>query len=165
MKAVVDGLPERDPAAHRRRFDRQALGDLVYLIAWEAGRPVGLVMLATETREEPQWRDRFGCAEVWDLFVPERRRRRGVGLALMEGLERTAAARGFRRVGLSTGTAGDASSAAARRLYESMGYRDVAGGPWIESWSWLDEDGRRHTDFGVLGSYFLKELGALLGRS
>jgi GNAT superfamily N-acetyltransferase len=165
LKAVSEELPERTPAAHRRRLTRQELGDLVYLVAWRTGRPVGMVMLATQTREEPQWRDRFGCAEVWDLFVPERHRRLGIGRALMEELERVAAARGFRRVGLSTGTADDRAYAAARSLYEAMDYRDVATGPWIESWSWQGEDGRRHTGVGVLGSYFLKELDALVSRS
>ena len=46
----------------------------------------------------------------------------------------------------------------ARRPYHGLGYLDVALGPWIESWAWIDRDGHRMADFEVSESYFLKSL-------
>jgi GNAT superfamily N-acetyltransferase len=60
------------------------------------------------------------CGWVEDLAVEPKRRRVGVGRALMEHLEDLARGRGLTRGGPRAGV--DEGYAAARRLYESLGY-------------------------------------------
>jgi GNAT superfamily N-acetyltransferase len=65
--------------------------------------------------------------EPWirDLWVAPEQRRRGVGRALMERAEQELKARGFDSLWFDTGIG--ESYAAARTLYEDMGYRRVSG--------------------------------------
>ena len=65
--------------------------------------------------------------EPWvrDLFVDPDHRRRGAGRALMESAEEEMLSRGFRSLWFDTGI--DEGYAAARALYEDMGYRRASG--------------------------------------
>ncbi len=62
-----------------------------------------------------------GVGHIASVAVRPGFRRRGIGRALMEALERELVARGARRLRLEV----RASNQAARRLYESLGYRVV----------------------------------------
>ena len=70
--------------------------------------------------------------EPWirDLFVDPGHRRLGAGRALMDRAEKEMRSRGFRSLWFDTGT--DEGYAAARSLYEDMGYRR-AGGDFVIS--------------------------------
>ena len=59
--------------------------------------------------------------EIQDVFVREDRRRQGVGAALTAAAEEVAFARGHRAISLSYGI----DNAAAKGLYEKLGYRDA----------------------------------------
>jgi GNAT superfamily N-acetyltransferase len=65
--------------------------------------------------------------EPWirDLFVDPEHRRHGAGRALMERVEQELIVRGFDSVWFDTGI--DDGYAAARALYEDMGYRRASG--------------------------------------
>ena len=65
--------------------------------------------------------------EPWirDLFVVPEHRRHGAGRALMERTEQEVLSRGFRSLWFDTGI--DEGYAAARALYEDMGYRRAGG--------------------------------------
>jgi GNAT superfamily N-acetyltransferase len=89
-----------------------------YLVAWDGDEPIGHAHIAWDGAE-------LGVPEVQDVFVHESRRRRGVATALMEHAERLAARRGHERVSIGH----SADNAAARRLYESLGYRDAGVPP------------------------------------
>ena len=62
-----------------------------------------------------------GAVELKRMYVHPEVRRTGLGRALLAALEQAAAARGFTRVRLETGTA----QHEAMSLYESAGYRRV----------------------------------------
>ena len=101
---------------------------------------------------------REGCAEVRDLFVARQRRRLGVATAIMEGLERATDSHGMRIVGLSVAL--DDESAAARSLYDRLGYRD-AHGPYVESVN-LDGD-RGPIAVGSVMTFLVKNLADPIG--
>jgi GNAT superfamily N-acetyltransferase len=83
-----------------------------YLVAWEAGTPVGHAHIA--------WiNTTLGVPEVQDVFVAERFRRRGVASELTRAAERLAGDRGHRQISLGFSVANEG----ARQLYEGLGYR------------------------------------------
>jgi GNAT superfamily N-acetyltransferase len=81
-----------------------------YLVAWEAGEPVGHAHL--DWRHDPP--------ELQDVFVPELHRRRGIAERLSAAAEERVRARGFDRIALDV----DVENAPARALYEKLGYRE-----------------------------------------
>jgi ribosomal protein S18 acetylase RimI-like enzyme len=81
----------------------------------ETGEHVGLLWFGPST-------DDSAVAWLWDITVDEEVRGRGYGRALMLRFEEEARARGYARAGLNV--FGD--NAIARRLYESLGYRESA---------------------------------------
>jgi len=133
LELVCEALTARPPERHRQRAELQERGGFSYLIAWVAGRPVGFVGVGLQDDASPDvLAEARGYATVSDLHVEEEYRRRGVGRALMEELEREAWVAGMAGVMLDTGT-GD-EFAAARELYRSMGYID-RGGVYLGGWS------------------------------
>jgi GNAT superfamily N-acetyltransferase len=159
LKDVLAAAPERDVSIHRERLVAQSLRQCVYLLGLDGLQAVGWVLLQTFQEQLPEWRARFRCAEVEDLYVVRRARGRGVGRELMVAAEDAARREGFGHVGLATAGEHHAAYVPARRLYESLGYIDVASGPWIESWAWINANGERVVDYEVSDSYFLKVLG------
>ena len=96
-----------------------ARGSRVLLIAELDGRVVGTGQLILESRVNAPHR-----AEVSKVLVHSSARRRGVGLALMQTLEREALSRGRTLLHLDT-RAGDHSEA----LYKAVGYTPIGGIP------------------------------------
>ncbi len=86
------------------------------------GRLVGFVMAV--------WSPRHRLAHVVDLAVHPAWRRRGIGSALMEAVERAAAGRGAALVALETWV----SNLEARRFYERLGYRPLRVIPEYYEW-------------------------------
>ncbi len=140
LDAIVAGISSRLPEQHRRRLDEheRATG-FVELIAWIDGVPVGWVGLGWQDDAGiDEMLEARGLALVYDLHVEEQHRRRGAGRALMQALEERARALGAPGVILDTGTGED--FAAARGLYESLGYERV-GGVYLGGWSDPDRPG------------------------
>jgi GNAT superfamily N-acetyltransferase len=81
-----------------------------YLVAWEDGAPVGHAHL--DWRHDPP--------ELQDVFVLDSHRRRGIGAHLSAAAEERVLERGFDRIALDV----DVENAAARALYEKLGYRE-----------------------------------------
>jgi GNAT superfamily N-acetyltransferase len=77
-----------------------------YLVAWDAGAPVGHAHLAPSP------------LEVQDMYVIPELRGRGIGTALLHAAEDEARSRGATRLTLTVGV----DNARARRLYERHGY-------------------------------------------
>ena len=86
-----------------------------YLVARQAGVPVGHAHL--DWSVEPP--------ELQDVFVPESRRRQGIASALTAAAEQRVAARGHATLALEVSE----ENAAARALYERLGYRRTADPP------------------------------------
>jgi GNAT superfamily N-acetyltransferase len=90
-----------------------------YLIAWDGDQPLGHAHIAwSETHLE--------LPEIQDVFVLPEHRRRGIATQLTRAAERAARARGWDRISLSVSQSGNA---AARLLYELLGYVDAGCDP------------------------------------
>lgn len=87
-------------------------GDLILLVAWQDSRIVGSVQLCLEKR--PNGRHR---AEVVKLLVHRSARRRGIGQALMQAVEKAALDEGRTLLVLDTRRGDDAD-----QLYRKIGY-------------------------------------------
>jgi GNAT superfamily N-acetyltransferase len=96
------------------------------------------------------------CAEVRDVHVAERWRRRGIATTLMTWLESEAAAREFSWIGLSVSQRSDGTG--ARALYERLGYRP-AHGPFVASTVLDGDDGP--IPVHVIAMYVVKDLSAV----
>jgi GNAT superfamily N-acetyltransferase len=79
-----------------------------YLIAWWEGDAVGHAH-ADWSKDPP---------ELQDVWVREDRRRRGIAAALLDAVERRAAARGYTRLALEVSE----GNAAAQSLYQQCGF-------------------------------------------
>ena len=89
-----------------------------YLVAWDGDEPVGHAHIA--------WTGaKLGVPAIQDVFVVETWRRRGIASHLVRAAERLAAERGH--TAISVGHATD--NAAARAVYERLGYRDAGVEP------------------------------------
>jgi ribosomal protein S18 acetylase RimI-like enzyme len=117
---------------------RQRGGHGVLLVAWFDGRPVGDVLLSWEPADEPEVRRRLpGVPQLGHLEVLGPFRRRGIGTALIRAGEDTARRLGHERLVLGVGV----DNAAARRLYERLGYVDWGHGTVVGTWQEHDHDG------------------------
>src|SRR5205823_14189423 len=79
---------------------------------WDGGEPVGHAFLAWSGTK-------LGVPEIQDVFVAPERRRQGVAAALTQAAEEEVRRRGAGQISLSVGI----GNAAARALYEKLGYR------------------------------------------
>jgi GNAT superfamily N-acetyltransferase len=93
----------------------------VYLVAFDAERPVGMGALRPMpvAAVDP---GASNAAEVRRMFVDAAYRRRGIGRQVLETLEQQARALGYRRLSLETGN----RQRPAIALYERAGYRRIA---------------------------------------
>jgi GNAT superfamily N-acetyltransferase len=148
-------MPSWNGAEYERRLREQDRGLAVQLVAWVGEEAVGRAMLVLAGNEE--WSAsafRETCAEIRDLAVESAWQRRGIGRSLIASLEAEARAAGARRIGLGVGL--DDDYAAARAMYEGLGYR-FAHGPFVGSAKLDRADG---SSFAVAGAqeYRVKDL-------
>ncbi len=123
-------------------LNRQDKGEVVLLVAWMNGDPVGDVLLQFSPADEPEVRERLpGVPLLIHLEVHERYRRRGIGTQLIAVVEALAMESGHNRIALKVG----ADNVGARRLYERLGYTDWGHGMVVSSWEAPDTEGRMRT--------------------
>jgi ribosomal protein S18 acetylase RimI-like enzyme len=89
------------------------------------------------------------CPIIYDLFVVESHRRRGIASGLLAAAEEQATRRGHTRLALAVAI----DNAGARALYRRHGYEDAGLGEHVIEW--YDADGERHVETCV---YLIKHL-------
>jgi len=134
---LVERTLLRYPGKHQERLEAQARGECLYLIAWREGDPVGHLNLRLGGRKLSERATRIGAAQIEDLRVDERNRRRGVATRLMQRAEAEADERGFGALGLGV----DVDNRPARALYAKEGYEESGFGRFAVSYPYLDEQG------------------------
>jgi GNAT superfamily N-acetyltransferase len=123
--AVCRALPGWPPSRHRDRFDKQLAGDFLYLIGWVGDAVAGHVSVEWTPRNTSSFIERRGLPGVFGLEVVPHHRGKGFGRALMLAVEEELRSRGFAEVWLDTGVS--EGYAAARRMYDGLGYRRLRG--------------------------------------
>lgn len=139
LPAFNASMPSWNSTEYARRLTEQDRRLAVQLVAWIGEEAVGRGMLVLPGNGE--WSPsayRETCPEIRDLGVSAAWQRRGVGRSLIVALEDEARASGAERVGLGVGL--DEDYAAARTLYDGLGYR-FAHGPFIGSAKLARDDG------------------------
>ena len=133
-------LPYGPPEKHAERLKRQEKGEVVYLVAWHNGTPVGHALLKWRGATEEHLAARFQgtCPDIEDLLVADPYRSQGVGTQLLLAAEQLVADRGFSQIGLSV----DTRNERARRLYERLGFRSTGLPPHHERGETIDTGGR-----------------------
>ena len=129
---------------HRTRFEVQARGEGMYLIAWHGADPVGHFLLrwdGPDVDSTEQFPGETACLEA-GATLPEFQRR-GVATRLIAEAERLACSHGHQRIGLAVGSS---DNPIARRLYERLGYVAWGGGEFTISWEYEALDGRKGTE-------------------
>lgn len=155
LERFQTGLPAWNGTEYERRLGFQERGLAVQLVAWIGDDAVGKAMVVFPGHEE--WSPsayREGCPEIRDLEVSPAWTRRGVGTALIAAAEVEVRGSGFARIGLGVGL--EPSYAAARSVYERLGYR-AAHGPFIAAALLEDDDGVAFPVAGVC-MYLVKDL-------
>jgi GNAT superfamily N-acetyltransferase len=149
-------FPQGGTAKHAERFLRQQKEEVVYLIAWHRGQPVGHALLKWSGAQDIRvtWQLRVACPDVEDLFVHEELRSQGIGSQLLRFAERLAWERGYTHIGLSVGAT---TNEPALRLYGHLGYQDSHFGEYTERGEYLDERGQHHS-WGEICIYLIKDL-------
>jgi len=150
-----DGMPSWNSREYATRLRYQDRGLAVQLVVWIGDVAAGRGMLVLPGH--PEWSAsalREGCPEIRDLAVGEDRQRRGIGTALIRGLEHEASEAGHDRIGLMVGL--EETYGAARQVYDRLGYRQVHG-PFVTAARLEAEDG---SGLGVAGVvvYLAKDL-------
>ena len=155
LEAFQAGMPAWNAHEYEERLALQDRGLTVQLVAWIGDDPVGKAMVVFPGN--PEWSEsayRESCPEIRDLAVDEGWVRRGIGTALVAASEQAARAAGFDRIGLGVGLEG--SYAAARSLYERLGYRS-AHGPFVSA-ALLDRDDGSSFPVAGVCIYLVKDL-------
>ncbi len=96
------------------RLDQHLADGSTYLVAWEDEQPVGHAHIAWSGTH-------LGLPEIQDVYVAPDHRRRGLATQLTHACEAEARARNWHTISLSVSRDGNA---AARSLYERLGYAD-----------------------------------------
>ena len=136
-------LPEGPSDKHAERLQRQERGEVIYLVAWYAGRPVGHGLLKWQGATEDVVASRMQgtCPDVEDLLVDKAFRSSGIGTQILDEAERLVRARGYHRIGLSV----DVRNPRAQTLYERLGYHHAGLDPYSEHGEYVDHDGQVRT--------------------
>lgn len=135
----IDALNALRPAPiqHADRIRNAAHGRYRYLVAEMRHELVGFVLVYF--RAEPGW-DRAGqMPMMMDLFVPERFRSRGVGTAIIAGVERIVMDAGFGHLYLRVEPD---RNARAFSLYKRLGYQPLQSTPYEDSYRFVDSSGK-----------------------
>jgi GNAT superfamily N-acetyltransferase len=134
-RAAPSGLNNR----HVRRFEEQAAGQAVVLVAFRDGTPLGACALMWGARMPTVRKVYPDCPEIngLDVFQAELRGQ-GIGSALIGAAEERAREAGRARIGL--GVADDNPRAAG--LYSRLGYRP--GIRYNDEYVHLDDSGVEH---------------------
>jgi GNAT superfamily N-acetyltransferase len=162
LAAFQATMPAWNGREYARRLVFQDRGLAVQLVAWVADEAVGKAMVVFPGH--PEWSEsayREGCPEIRDLEVSAGWLRRGIGQGLVAAAEAEVRSAGFGRVGLGVGL--EPSYAAARSMYERLGYR-TAHGPFVAAARLEGDDGRPFPMAGVC-LYLVKDLEVAAGQS
>ncbi len=144
----------------QKRYEVQAKGEGVYLIAWHNDVPVGHFLLSWSGPHDEhvtRYVDIRRSAFMEAGLTKDEYRRKGVATTIIKEAEKLAREHGCKTIGLEVGSA---DNPAAKRLYKKLGYKDWMRGAFVISWEYVDKDGIRSTPTETV-IYMYKPLGQI----
>lgn len=138
-----------DAALHRDRLQQQKAGKAVYLGAFVHHCAVGFVLLSLDNKEDIMpYTDGKSCADMIDLLVMEPLRGCGIGSRLALACEQYCREHEIPYLGLDVNPA---DNAAAKKLYERLGYHAVGEMHLDGIYEYIDEQGNggRYEDWCI----------------
>lgn len=116
-------LAKEDVSVHMDRFRQQREGKAAYLGALIHDRAIGYVLLSLENKEDVMaYTGHEACADMIDLLLIEPLRNYGIGSRLVLACEEFCRENKIPYLGLDVNPT---DNAAAKRLYERLGYHAV----------------------------------------
>lgn len=142
------------PGKHATRLDRQARGEVAYILALNEGRVIGHLLLKWDCPEDPYVRHLVpSCAEIEDFVVDPALTGMGIGSAMLEYATGLCRVLGESRLGLAVGK----ENPHAWGLYERRGFALVPGSDHRVTWLAQDRAGQQIEE-GEDCVYLVKEL-------
>lgn len=156
LALLEKNFAEGGAAKHGERFLRQQNREVVYLIAFHQGQPVGHALIKWNGSEDQYVTEKFhfSCPDIEDLFVLLEFRSQGIGAQLLDFAEEMAQKHGYTQIGLSVAAE---TNGRARRLYERRGYADAQFGEYLEQGEFVDVNGQ-HQVWEETCIYLIKNL-------
>jgi GNAT superfamily N-acetyltransferase len=144
-------------AKHGERYARQQKGEVVYLVAFCEGQPVGHALLKWHGSQDTHVVNhlKFACPDIEDVFVLAELRSQGIGSQLLSFAEQLVIDHGYAHMGLSVAETNES----ARCLYERLGYKDARFGEYIEQGESIDAQGQLQRWMEIC-FYLIKDLEA-----
>ena len=139
--ALLEALPFSGglPGKHRQRLERQARGEVRYLLAVDEGRIIGHLLLKWDCPEESQVRTLIpSCAEIEDFVVEPALTGQGVGSTMLEHAADLSHEHSETRLGLAVGN----ENSHAWGLYERREFALVPGSAHRVTWLAREVSGR-----------------------
>lgn len=134
-------LVKNDVSVHTDRLRQQKDGKAVYLGAFIHNYAVGYVLLSLENKEDVMpYTNREKCADMIDLLLIEPLRNYGIGSRLALACEEVCRENEIPYLGLDVNPT---DNAAAKRLYERLGYHAVGEVHLDGVYEYTDEQGTR----------------------
>lgn len=136
---ILEQLVPRARTAHRDRYLGQLAGDRLFLVACDAERLIGtLVIRWAGQQREPMRSQLKDCPNISNVWVDPVYRRQGIATALLDHAEDAIKAKGYAQVGL--GVAVD--NAPALQLYHRHHYAEAGLDSYLMEWETRDEQGQ-----------------------
>ncbi len=141
------------PGIHKKRFEDQQRGNLMYLTAWDYQTLIGRIMIKWYGANDTKTPSIEQCPHLESLFVIAGYRGRGVGTKLMLYCEELAREKGFSKIGLSVGD----QNTTAHSLYTKLGYKNAGFTPYVIGDNFIDTGGA-HQQWQETCRYFIKDI-------
>ncbi|MFA5176192.1 MAG: GNAT family N-acetyltransferase [Candidatus Nanoarchaeia archaeon] len=134
LKLLERYLPaENIPNFHKDKISEQKDGNSVWLIAWKDDIPVGHIQLRFNGIQDKKINNLIkNCAHIESLGVKEEFRKQGIGTKLIQEAEQLTKKKKMNRIGMAVGSEDNPE---ARKLYETLGYKDAGLEEFIVSWN------------------------------
>lgn len=149
LDLLISQFSPDNPLFQYNRFNVQEKGEGLYLIAWNDNIPIGHFLLRWSGPQDVSVTNKINITNSAFLeagLTIDEYRRMGVATAIILEAERLAKVKGCTHIGLEVGV----ENPEAKRLYESLGYKDWGYGEFKISWEYIDYDGNKAIDSEIV---------------
>ncbi len=138
---------------HKKRFEDQQRGTLLYLITWDSQKVIARAMLKWMGAGDSRIPNPADCPDIESVFVVDEYRGHGIATKIILYCEDLAREKGFAKIGLSVGQ----ENPHAHRLYTRLGYKNAGYEAFTIGDSYTDGTGKPQS-WQETCTYLIKDL-------